>query len=88
VAVLSGRPGALDVLMLGDGGRRAIDKGVEAAAWSPDGRGLAYLALSPGPGRGLVRELRLNTPDARGVFVLWSEGLPQAADGLSRPAGS
>lgn len=62
------------------GAGRAIDKGVEAAAWSPDGRGLAYLALSPGPGRGLVRELRFSSPEAKGVFVLWSEGLAGRED--------
>jgi WD40 repeat protein len=73
LALLPARPGGLDVVRLNGNGRRAVDKGVEAAAWSPDGRWLAYLALAPGPGRGLVRELRVASLDAKGVFALWSE---------------
>ena len=79
LALLSARPGGLDIVKADGSGRRAVDKGVEAAAWSPDGRWLAYLALSPGPGRGLVRELRVaslnGTPGREGVFPLWSEGI-------------
>jgi dipeptidyl aminopeptidase/acylaminoacyl peptidase len=74
-AVLSGRPGSLDVIPLAGGDRRPVDKGVEACAWSPDGRWLAYLALSPGPTGGVVRELRVSALDSTGVCVLWSEGL-------------
>ena len=84
LAVLSGRPGGLDVISLADSSRRAIDKGVEACAWSPDGRWLAYLSLTTGPTGGRMRQLRFNTPDARGVYVLWSEGLPEAPEGLRR----
>jgi Tol biopolymer transport system component len=75
LAVLPGRPGALDLVHLSDGSRRALDKGVEAEAWSPDGRWLAYLALTTGPGAGMVRELRIASRDAKGVYVLWSEGV-------------
>jgi len=75
VGALSGSRGSLEMVSVKDGGRRAVDKGVEAAAWSPDGRWLAYLALSPGPGRDMVRELRFASPQAKGVFVVWSEGV-------------
>jgi WD40 repeat protein len=75
VAALTGSPGALELVSAKDGARRALDQGVEAVAWSPDGRWLAYLALGPGPGRDLVRELRFASPQAKGVFVLWSEGV-------------
>jgi len=85
VAVLPARPGGLDVVGLNGSGRRAVDKGVEVAAWSPDGRWLAYLALAPGPGRGLVRELRVASLEAKGVYVLWSEGVPETPKG---PPGS
>ena len=75
LASLSGRPGSLDVISLREAGRRSLDKGVEEACWSPDGRWLAYLALSPGPGRGLVRELRIASTDGKGLHVAWSEGV-------------
>lgn len=75
LAALSGRPGSLEVINLRGGGRRSVDKGVEQACWSPDGRYLAYLALSPGPGRGMVRELRIAASDGKGLYVLWSEGV-------------
>ncbi|UCH34783.1 MAG: PD40 domain-containing protein [Armatimonadota bacterium] len=75
VAALSGRPGALDIVKLHDGSRLSLAKGVEACAWSADGRLLAYLALTTGPGSGLMRELRIAAPGTEGVYVLWSEGL-------------
>jgi len=75
LALLPGRPGSLDLVRLSDGTRRALDKGVEAEAWSPDGSWIAYLALTTGPGRGMVRELRIASRDAKGVYVLWSEGV-------------
>jgi Tol biopolymer transport system component len=75
VAALSGCPGSLDVTALKDGSRSSVDKGVEAFAWSPDGRRLAYLALTNGPGGQPVRELCINTLDPKGIYILWSEGL-------------
>jgi hypothetical protein len=75
LATLSSRPGSLDVVTLKDGARRSFDKGVEDLSWGPDGRWLAYLALSPGPGRGLVRELRIVSADGKGLYVMWSEGV-------------
>ena len=75
IAVLSGRPGSLEVGALDGGARSAMDKGVEAYAWSSDGRFLAYLALTAGPAGVPVRELRLCAAGTRGVYTLWSEGI-------------
>jgi WD40 repeat protein len=75
LALLPGRPASLDLVRLSDGIRRPLDKGVEAEAWSPDGAWIAYLALTTAPGRGLARELRIASRDAKGVYVLWSEGV-------------
>lgn len=75
IALLSGSPGALEVVSVDGRNRRTMDQGVEAFAWSPDGRWLGYLALTNGPANTPVRELRVTCLDAKGVYSLWSEGL-------------
>ena len=78
LAELAGQPGTLDLVSLNGASRRTVATGVEASVWSPDCRWLTYLALVPGPGGGQVRELRISSPNAKGVLVLWSEGVPEA----------